>query len=86
MTQQDTSTKKEYFRIGSVFAGVSPGSSQGHMIVNHKICQTLQPDFNFGFGQFMEFEIKSPPCTLRNASHQVVCCLEVFEQRSKRGE
>ena len=108
------------------------GSSQGDTIVNHNICQTLQPEFNFGFGDvvqntlplllafsgllwrtsqntidvilipmtckykwqgilhlcriwFTEFEIKSSPCTSRNASHWVVCCFGCL-QRSKRGE
>ena len=35
------------------------GISHGHTILNHKICQLLQPDFNFGFGSWNS---KSSPC------------------------
>ena len=42
MIQQDTPTKK-------IFSYSFPWENS-HTIVSHKIYQTLQPDFNFGFG------------------------------------
>ena len=42
MIQQDTPTNK--------ICSYSFPWENSHTIVNHKVYQTLQPDFNFGFG------------------------------------
>ena len=51
MIQQTTPTKKYLFVLISFPWGNS------HTIVNHKICKTLQPDFDFGFGSRSSKEV-----------------------------
>ena len=41
---------RQEIKIRSCSRKLSWESSRGHTIVNHKICQILQPDFDFGFG------------------------------------
>ena len=39
---------QQHIKMRSCSQKLPWGTSQGHTIVNHKICQILQPDFNFG--------------------------------------
>ena len=70
MIQQDTPTKK--------ICSYSFPWENSHTIVNHKIYQTLQPDFNFGFGSQSS---KSSP---RRVCEPFSRAFGSF-QRSKRG-
>ena len=67
MIQQDTPTKK--------ICSYSFPWETSHTIVNHKIYQTLQPDFNFGFGSRSS---KASPCRVR----ELCVTLEVVNDRS----
>ena len=73
MIQQDTPTKK-YVRIRF------RGETLIRLIVNHKICQTLQPDINFGFGSRSS---KSSPRRVPRVTESCVA-LEVFSGRSAK--
>ena len=82
MIQQDTPTKK--------ICSYSLPWENSHTIVNHKIYQTLQPDFNFGFGSRSS---KSSPRRVReplvrlstaktaNAERRLVVCRLPFRPR-----
>ena len=61
MIQQDTPTKK--------ICLYSFPWENSHTIVKHKIYQTLQPDFNFGFGSRSS---KSSPCRVREPLSRVL--------------
>ena len=61
------------------------GSSQGHTIANNKICETLQPDLNFGFGSRSS---KSSPCRVPHETRATEACvaLEVVSDRSAESD
>ena len=61
MIQQDTPTKK--------ICSYSFLWENSHTIVNHKVYQTLQPDFNFGFGSR---SWKSSPRLVREPLNRVL--------------
>ena len=56
-------------------------SSQGHTIVNHKICQILHFDFNFGFGSRNS---KSSPRRVprETRANELSVAFKVFSDRS----
>ena len=57
------------------------GSSQGHTIVNHKICQILQPDFNFGFGS-RDSKSSARRVPRETRANELSVAFEVFSDRS----
>ena len=67
MTKKDR-PKKNVF----VFAKVALGKfSRSYTIVNQKFCQTLQLDFNFGFGsRDSKSSGRRVPCMCSLGSHQ----------------
>ena len=76
MIQQDTRTKKYEYSF--------PWENS-HTIVNHKTCQTLQPDFNFGSGSRSS---KSSPRRVPRETRATESCiaLEVFSDRSAESD
>ena len=61
-------------------------SSQGHTIVNHNISQTLQPDFNFGFGSRRDSKLSPRRVPRETQATEVSVPLEFFAIEARGGD